>query len=32
MRAHPDTSLKTLRLVLVDGPLVALCQSSGRKA
>ena len=33
MRAHPDTSLKTLRLVLVDGPLVALVrQELGRKA
>jgi len=33
MHAHPDTSLKTLRLVLVAGPLVALVrQELGRKA
>lgn len=33
MRTHPDTSLRTLRLVLVDGPLVALVrQELGRKA
>jgi putative ATPase len=33
MRAHPDGSLKTVRLCLVDGPLVGLVpQELGRKA